>query len=100
MTTHTPGTAGTQIRLTPRETQVLSLLCEGLPNKLICRELGISVSTVKIHISHILGELNVTSRLQAVVLAKRLGVVADAGGDESKHRSAAPAVPASAMLSF
>ena len=64
-----------RIRLTPREREVLALLCEGLSNKLISRELGISVSTVKIHVSNIFAELNVSSRLQAVVIARRYGLI-------------------------
>ena len=62
--------------LTPRQIEVLSLLCQGLPNKLICRQLNISASTVKVHISCILRELGVTSRVQAVVRAHRSGIVA------------------------
>jgi len=60
--------------LTPRQIEVLSLLCEGLPNKLICRRLNIATGTVKVHISCILRELGVTSRLQAVVAARRFGL--------------------------
>jgi DNA-binding CsgD family transcriptional regulator len=63
------------IRLTPRELEVLALLCEGLPNKLISRRLDISSATVKCHISRILSELGVSSRLQAVVAAARQGLV-------------------------
>jgi len=65
------------IHLTPRELEVLALLCEGLPNKLISRRLGISSATVKCHISRILSELGVSSRLQAVVAAARYGLLAD-----------------------
>ena len=63
------------LHLTPRQLEVLSLLCEGLPNKLICRRLNIATGTVKVHISGILRELGVTSRLQAVVSARRSGLV-------------------------
>jgi DNA-binding NarL/FixJ family response regulator len=63
------------VRLTPRELEVLSLLAEGLPNKLICRRLGISAGTVKIHVSRVLAELGVSSRLEAVIVAQRLGVL-------------------------
>jgi DNA-binding NarL/FixJ family response regulator len=65
--------------LTPRELEVLSLLCEGLPNKLIGRRLDISAGTVKIHVGRILSELGVSSRLQAVVEAYRRGLVRDSG---------------------
>ncbi len=62
------------VHLTPRQLEVLSLLCEGLPNKLICRRLNISAGTVKVHIGCILKELGVSSRLQAVVSARRCGL--------------------------
>lgn len=63
--------ATSPIRLTPRECEVLALLCEGLPNKLIGRRLQISSGTVKVHVSNILRALNVANRLQAVLLARR-----------------------------
>ena len=62
----------TPLHLTPRQQEVLALLCEGLPNKLICRRLNIATGTVKIHISCILRELGVTSRLQAALSARRM----------------------------
>jgi DNA-binding CsgD family transcriptional regulator len=68
---------GETLRLTPRQLEVLGLLCEGLPNKLICRRLSISAGTVKAHISGILRELGVGSRLQAVVAARRSGLLGD-----------------------
>ena len=65
------GTSATgPARFTPRQLDVLALLCEGLPNKSICRRLNIATGTVKVHISCILRELGVTSRLQAVVAAQ------------------------------
>ena len=70
---------GRAVRLTPREAEVLSLLCEGLPNKLISRRLDISSATVKCHISRILSELGVSSRLQAVVAAARCGLAGESG---------------------
>ena len=63
--------------LTPRELEVLSLLCEGLSNKLICRRLNICTGTVKCHVASILNTLGVASRLQAVLAAHRLGLVGD-----------------------
>ena len=74
------------VHLTPRQLEVLSLLCEGLPNKLICRRLNISPGTVKVHIGSIFRELGVSSRLQAVILARRSGL----------DLEAAAAVPADA----
>lgn len=65
------------IHLTRRELEVLTLICEGLPNKLISRRLQISAGTVKTHVANILRELGVTSRLQAAVLARQRGLVAE-----------------------
>jgi DNA-binding NarL/FixJ family response regulator len=65
-------------RLTPRQVEVLALLCEGLPNKVICRTLNIAAGTVKVHLSGIFRELGVTSRLQAVVMSQARAVPADA----------------------
>ena len=72
-----------QVHLTPRQRDVLALLCEGLPNKLICRRLNISSGTVKAHISSILRELGVSSRLQAVVAARAISL-ADADYETSE----------------
>src|SRR5262245_40702592 len=63
------------VRLTPRQREVLSLLCEGLPNKSICRQLNIAAGTVKVHVGVILRELGVATRLQAVVAAQQCGLV-------------------------
>jgi DNA-binding NarL/FixJ family response regulator len=60
--------------LTPRQADVLYLLLQGKPAKLICRELDLSPSTVKAHTSAVLRALNVTTRTQAVVAAGRLGL--------------------------
>jgi DNA-binding NarL/FixJ family response regulator len=63
--------------LTTRQLEVLALLCEGLPNKRIAQRLNISNATVKVHIGCILRELGVSSRLQAVVAAPRLGIITE-----------------------
>lgn len=55
--------------LTDREKEILSLLTEGLSNKLIARRLKIAEGTVKVHIKHLLKKLKVTSRVEAVVWA-------------------------------
>src|SRR3546814_2209210 len=57
--------------LTPQQTTVLRLLGEGLLSKQIAYELSISESTVKAHVSAILKKLEVSSRMQAVLLAQR-----------------------------
>jgi DNA-binding NarL/FixJ family response regulator len=59
--------------LSEREREVLGLLVEGLPNKLIARRLQISEKTVKSHLTRIFRELNVTDRTQAALWAERHG---------------------------
>jgi DNA-binding NarL/FixJ family response regulator len=61
--------------LTPRETDVLQMLAEGLPNKSIAYNLGISEHTVKFHISSIFSKMGVSSRTEAVTSAARLGLI-------------------------
>jgi len=61
--------------LTPRESQVLELLAEGLPNKGIGARLGISDQTVKFHVASICGKLQVTNRTEAVRVALRRGLI-------------------------
>lgn len=57
--------------LTPRQKHVLHLLTQGLSNKLIARELGVSLDTVKDHVAAVLKALGVNSRTQAVVAAQK-----------------------------
>lgn len=56
-----------RIGLTPRQTEVLAKLLQGKPNKLIARELNLSVETVKDHVAAVLRALNVSTRTQAVI---------------------------------
>lgn len=58
-------------RLTPRQCEVLDLLCEGLPNKMIARRLVVSEFTVRGHVQAILGLLGVSSRSQATFAARQ-----------------------------
>ena len=51
----------------PRQTQVLRMLCRGCSNKLIAYELRMCESTVKVHIRHIMKKLNVSNRTQVVL---------------------------------
>lgn len=60
-----------EISLTEREREILQCLASGLNNKTIARKLGISDTTVKVHIKHMLSKLKLTSRLEAAVWAHR-----------------------------
>lgn len=60
------------VGLTPRQGEVLSLLLKGLPNKLIARELNLSVETVKDHVAAVLRALGVSSRTQAVLAVSQM----------------------------
>jgi DNA-binding NarL/FixJ family response regulator len=66
--------------LSAREREVLTLLVEGLPNKLIARRLEISEKTVKTHLTSIFRALGVTDRTQAALWAERSGFTARRGG--------------------
>lgn len=66
--------ANAAIELSPRQLDVLRLLIEGRSNKLICRELDLSESTVKTHLAAIFRRLDVENRTQAVIAAARLGL--------------------------
>lgn len=67
--------------LTPQQSRVLSMLGEGLLNKQIAYELGVSEATVKAHVSAVLLKLGVDSRTQAVIALGRLGLVPGPDGD-------------------
>jgi DNA-binding NarL/FixJ family response regulator len=61
--------------LTPRESEVLRLLADGLPNKEIASRLSISEHTIKFHIRSILGKLGASSRTEAVSRGLRSGLI-------------------------
>lgn len=55
--------------LTPREKETLDLLADGMSNKMIARNLGISDGTVKLHVKAILRKLSARSRVEAAIIA-------------------------------
>jgi RNA polymerase sigma factor (sigma-70 family) len=65
--------------LTPRERQILGLMAEGMDNRDIARQLGVSYTTVRSHVRHLLSKLSAHSKLEAVVKAAEWGL------PESQH---------------
>jgi DNA-binding NarL/FixJ family response regulator len=64
----------TNLGLTPRQSDVLTLLLAGKSNKVISRDLNLAEGTVKNHVAAVLKALNVDTRVQAVIAAARLGI--------------------------
>src|SRR5215217_2896304 len=62
-------------RLTPRQCEVLDLLCQGLSNKVIARRLELSEFTVRGHVQSVLRHLHVSSRSEAAFAARQRGLV-------------------------
>lgn len=75
--------------LTRRETDVLQLLAKGHCNKIIARELGIGLGTVKAHVKGLLGKLDATARTHAVVVATQRGLIGDGHRYTAGHQAAA-----------
>lgn len=69
-----PTTSSLLGSLSPREREILRGIARGASNKEIGRELGIAETTVKIHVQHVLRKLDVSSRVQAAVLATENGL--------------------------
>lgn len=62
-------------KLTPRELDVLTLLTRGMRNKAVAQHLGITPGTVKSHVKHVFAKLHATSRMEAVLIAQRRGLL-------------------------
>lgn len=69
-----PAVSLDHLGLSPRQLDVLRLVAEGKPNKIICDELGLAERTVKAHLTEVLRALGVSSRTQAALAAARLGL--------------------------
>ena len=83
------GTRGSA-DLTAREMDVLVLLADGLPNKVIAHHLGISEKTVKAHVTQIFQALGVTDRTQAALWVNRNGLSAHWQARRERLRTSQP----------
>ena len=67
--------SGTGKKLTNRQSQVLELVAQGMSNKQIAYEMGVSEATVKLHINALLRAVGATNRTQAVIIAQKMGLI-------------------------
>jgi DNA-binding NarL/FixJ family response regulator len=81
LTAHTSVSPGAA--LSDREREILAMVAEGLPNKLIARRLSISEKTVKAHLTSVFRQIGVTDRTQAALWATRNGLTSAGREDES-----------------
>ncbi len=70
-------TEGDNDGLSERESELLSLVATGLPNKAIARRVFVSENTVKFHLKNIFSKLQVRTRVQAVAEGRRRGLILD-----------------------
>ena len=68
-------TSAREVGITPRQLEILDLLAEGLPNKLICQRLSLSEDTVKTHLKALFSSLDCHNRTECVTQARKLGLV-------------------------
>jgi DNA-binding NarL/FixJ family response regulator len=78
----TNGHAGAPAGLTAREAEILALLQQGLPNKMISRRLGIELATVKNHVHSIFGKLGLRRRAEAAVRVHAADAKNDGSDDD------------------
>jgi DNA-binding NarL/FixJ family response regulator len=74
-------------RLTQREIAVLALMKHGKPNKIIAHELGMSASTVKVHVRHIMRKMGAANRTQAALNADKLLTLSGDRNDRMRGQS-------------
>ena len=92
--------AGVEIRhllrqlslLTSQQLRVLDMICRGLQNKHIAYELGISVTTVKVHVTEILRKLGVRSRTNAIIELSRLDLTRSERSEPAAARASGRAM--------
>lgn len=83
-----PARRGDAPALTRRQLEVLALLVQGMPNKLICRALAMAEGTLKTHVATIYRELGVSNRAQAGYAMRRLGIrLPGPAGEAEQHSS-------------
>jgi DNA-binding NarL/FixJ family response regulator len=70
-----PSGSAVRIALTPREQEVLAMLCQRLTNAEMAARLFLSHRTIEDHVSRLLDKLNVANRREAAAMAARLGLV-------------------------
>ncbi|NBQ90765.1 MAG: DNA-binding response regulator [Betaproteobacteria bacterium] len=80
------------LKLTPRQSDVLGLLLQGQPNKLIARQLNLSVETVKDHVASLLRVLGVSSRTQAVLAVSQMMTIPASPAHSMMRAPSAPAL--------
>lgn len=64
-----------ELGITPRQLEILGLLAEGLPNKVICQRLSLSEDTVKTHLKAVFSALGCNNRTQCVNTARKHGLI-------------------------
>ncbi|MGN1079795.1 MAG: response regulator transcription factor [Alphaproteobacteria bacterium] len=63
-----------ELTITPKQKEVLFYLAQGYQNKEIAYKMGLSVSTIKLHLAGLYLRLNVKSRIGALIIAQQLGL--------------------------